>query len=135
MAQEQTKRGGGGGDDDDLTSSTAAGQAAPSARIVSASPSGRANSASPSTASAGVATPLGLDYPSEFFSLSHVALPFPTDDSLYGRTPQGPAQFGIRLGTLAARGENGALVVSMDQLMRVSSNPFYPYMLQRIRGF
>lgn len=84
---------------------------------------------------AGVATPLGLDYPSEFFSLSHVALPFPTDDSLYGRTPQGPAQFGIRLGTLAARGENGALVVSMDQLMRVSSNPFYPYMLQRIRGF
>jgi len=84
---------------------------------------------------AGVATPLGLDYPSEFFSLSHVALPFPPDDSLYGRTPQGPAQFGIRLGTLAARGENGALVVSMDQLMRVSSNPFYPYMLQRIRGF
>lgn len=84
---------------------------------------------------AGVATPLGLDYPSEFFSLSHVALPFPPDDSLYGRTSQGPAQFGIRLGTLAARGENGALVVSMDQLMRVSSNPFYPYMLQRIRGF
>lgn len=84
---------------------------------------------------AGVATPLGLDYPSEFFSLSHVALPFPPDDSLYGRTPQGPVQFGIRLGTLAARGENGALVVSMDQLMRVSSNPFYPYMLQRIRGF
>jgi len=85
--------------------------------------------------SAGLATPLGLDYRSEFFSLSHVALPFPTDDSLYGRTPQGPAQFGIRLGTLAARGENGALVVSMDQLMRVSSNPFYPYMLQRMRGF
>lgn len=83
----------------------------------------------------GTTTPLGLDYPSEFFSLSHVALPFPTDDSLYGRTPQGPAQFGIRLGTLAARGENGALVVSMDQLMRVSSNPFYPYMLQRMRGF
>jgi len=83
----------------------------------------------------GVTTPLGLDYPSEFYSLSHVALPFPTDDSLYGRTPQGPVQFGIRLGTLAARGESGALVVSMDQLMRVSSNPFYPYMLQRIVGF
>lgn len=80
-------------------------------------------------------TPLGLNYPSEFYSLSHVALPFPTDDSLYGRNPQGPAQFGIRLGTLAARGESGALVVSMDQLMRVSSNPFYPYMLQRIEGF
>jgi len=83
----------------------------------------------------GVTTPLGLDYPSEFYSLSHVALPFPTDDSLYGRTPQGPVQFGIRLGTLAARGESGALVVSMVQLMRVSSNPFYPYMLQRIVGF
>ncbi|THD41512.1 alpha/beta hydrolase [Enterobacteriaceae bacterium ML5] len=82
-----------------------------------------------------VTTPLGLDYPAEFFSLSHVALPFPPDDSLYGRTPQGPAQFGIRLGTLAARGENGALVVSMDQLMRVSSNPFYPYLLHRVNGF
>jgi len=80
-------------------------------------------------------SPLGLNYPSEFYSLSHVALPFPTDDSLYGRNPQGPAQFGIHLGTLAARGENGALVVSMDQLMRVSSNPFYPYMLKRIEGF
>lgn len=82
-----------------------------------------------------VTRPLGLSYPAEFYSLSHVALPFPTDDSLYGRNPQGPAQFGIHLGTLAARGESGALVVSMDQLMRVSSNPFYPYMLQRIEGF
>ncbi|GAB2946678.1 alpha/beta hydrolase [Hafnia psychrotolerans] len=79
-----------------------------------------------------ITTPLGLDYPAEFFSLSHVALPFPTDDSLYGRNPQGAPQYGIHLGRLAARGETGALVVSMDQLMRVSSNPFYPYMLQRI---
>ena len=77
-------------------------------------------------------TPLGIDYPSEFYSLSHVALPFPLDDSLYGRNPQGAPQYGIHLGRLAARGESGALVVSMDQLMRVSSNPFYPYMLQRI---
>ncbi|MGV8927365.1 MAG: alpha/beta hydrolase [Ewingella sp.] len=75
---------------------------------------------------------LGLDYPAEFFSLSHVALPFPADDSLYGRNPQGAPQYGIHLGRLAARGEVGALVVSMDQLMRVSSNPFYPYLLQKI---
>jgi hypothetical protein len=31
--------------------------------------------------------PLGLTYPSDIFSLSHVALPFPLSDPLYGLTP------------------------------------------------
>ncbi len=78
-------------------------------------------------------TPLGLVYPSDVFSLSHVALPFPLSDSLYGLRPDNSEEFfGVNLGGLAARGERGALIVSMDALLRMSSNPFFPYMLGRI---
>ncbi|WP_413734780.1 alpha/beta hydrolase [Sodalis sp. RH21] len=75
---------------------------------------------------------LGIDYPADIFSLSHVALPFPMSDSLYGRYPQPRDQYGISLGAFAARGERAVLVVGLDSLMRLSSNPFYPYMLKRI---
>jgi len=76
--------------------------------------------------------PLGLSYPQDFFSLSHVALPFPPGDALYGLQPDGTEDYGIHLGTIAARGERGALIVSLDTLLRVSSNPFFPYLLERI---
>jgi alpha-beta hydrolase superfamily lysophospholipase len=76
--------------------------------------------------------PLGLSYPSDVFSLSHVALPFPPTDSLYGSEPDPAEDFGINLGAIAARGERGALIVSLDSLMRMSSNPFFSYMLDRI---
>jgi len=76
--------------------------------------------------------PLGLDYPTEIFSLSHVALPFPVTDPLYGSQPENPTQYGINLGDLAVRGERSVLIVDLDTLLRVSSNPFFSYMLQRI---
>ncbi|WP_198411762.1 alpha/beta hydrolase [Microvirga flavescens] len=76
--------------------------------------------------------PLGLAYPRDIYSLSHVALPFPVDDSLYGLAPEGDADFGLHLGTLAARGERGVLVSDLDTLMRINSNPFYPQMAARI---
>ena len=75
---------------------------------------------------------LGLFYPPGVFSLSHVALPFPPSDSLYGSDPDPTEDFGINLGTIAARGEVGALIVSLDLLLRMSSNPFFPYLLERI---
>lgn len=75
---------------------------------------------------------LSLSYPADVFSLSHVALPFPTWDGLYGAAPDPADDFGIRLGAIAARGERGALIVVLDALLRMSSNPFYPYMLGRI---
>ncbi|MGQ8818383.1 alpha/beta hydrolase [Serratia sp. NA_13] len=75
---------------------------------------------------------LGMTYPADIYSLSHVALPFPVSDSLYGRFPVRRDEFGISLGTLAARGESSVLVVSLDSLMRIASNPFFPYLLQRI---
>jgi alpha-beta hydrolase superfamily lysophospholipase len=77
-------------------------------------------------------TPLGLSYPAEIFSLSHVALPFPMTDSLYGLYPDSSEDFGINLGAMASRGERGALIISLDSLLRVSSNPFFPYLVQRI---
>ncbi len=75
---------------------------------------------------------LGLAYPFDVYSLSHVALPFPVTDSLYGLQPEPTEDFGIQLGSVAARGERGALIVSMDSLLRMSSNPFFPYLMQRI---
>jgi alpha-beta hydrolase superfamily lysophospholipase len=75
---------------------------------------------------------LGLSYPIDVFSLSHVAVPFPLDDSLYGMHPDPLDEYGVSLGALAPRGERGTLIVSLDALVRMSSNPFFPYMLERI---
>jgi alpha-beta hydrolase superfamily lysophospholipase len=75
---------------------------------------------------------LGLFYPPGVFSLSHVALPFPVSDSLYGLQPDESENFGVNLGAIAPRGERGALIVSLDSLLRMSSNPFFPYLIGRI---
>ena len=75
---------------------------------------------------------LDLEFPAEVFSLSHLALPFPVTDSLYGIRPDMSEDFGVNLGSLAVRGERGALIVSLDSLTRLSSNPFFPYMADRI---
>jgi len=76
--------------------------------------------------------PLGLRYPGDVFSLSHVALPFPEDDPVYGGAPDLAEDFGVHLGAVALRGERGTLVVSLDALGRTSWNPFFPYQLERI---
>lgn len=76
--------------------------------------------------------PLGLTYPKEVYSLSHIALPFPITDPLYGMTPDPSEDFGVHLGAMALRGERGTLIVSLDALNRMSSNPFFPYLLQRV---
>ena len=78
---------------------------------------------------------LGLTYPPDAYSLSHVALPFPASDSLYGSQPDPGENFGVNLGALAGRGERGTLIVSLDMLFRMSSNPFFSYMMGRIEEF
>jgi alpha-beta hydrolase superfamily lysophospholipase len=75
---------------------------------------------------------LGLAFPADVYSLSHVALPFPCDDPLYGSTPRSDEDYGIRLGTLELRGERGALQVSAEQLQRLTCNPFFAYLEQRV---
>jgi alpha-beta hydrolase superfamily lysophospholipase len=88
------------------------------------------------TTEAGVASEhtraLGLTYPTGLYSLSHVALPFPMNDTLYGLTPDPTENFGVNLGALAPRGERNVLIASLDSLLRVASNPFFPYMIERI---
>ena len=54
------------------------------------------------------------------------------NDSLYGMRPENTDEFGVNLGALAVRGERGALIISLDSLSRLSSNPFFPYMADRI---
>jgi hypothetical protein len=74
---------------------------------------------------------LGLTYPQDVFSLSHLALPFPMNDPLYGLEPDSN-EYGANLGAIATRGERGTLIVSMDSLIRMSANPFFEYMMGRI---
>jgi hypothetical protein len=65
-------------------------------------------------------------YPRGLYLLSHVALPFPMNDALYGLTPDPSEDFGVNLGALAPRGERNVLIASLDSLLRVSSNAFFP---------
>jgi len=76
--------------------------------------------------------PLDIDYPQDIFSLSHVAIPFPITDALYGIAPNDEENFNENLGTLAPRGERGTLILTLDSMFRIASNPFFPYLLQRI---
>jgi alpha-beta hydrolase superfamily lysophospholipase len=77
--------------------------------------------------------PLGLQWPAQMFSLSHVALPFRPDDALYGSDPPvaGPGRL-VSLGRLSPRGEKAVLTVPIDTLMRVGWNPFFPYVARRV---
>ncbi|WP_106284683.1 carboxylesterase [Paraburkholderia sp. BL25I1N1] len=77
---------------------------------------------------------LDLVYPPQVFSLSHVAIPFPPDDPLYGtrQDEESGTKYGAALGTLVPRGERGGLIVSLDTLFRIASNPFFPYVLTRL---
>ena len=65
-------------------------------------------------------------------SLSHLAMPFPLSDPLYGLEPDTSEDYGANLGAMATRGERGTLIVSIDSLARMSSNPFFDYVMQRV---
>ena len=77
---------------------------------------------------------LDLAWPRMTFSLSHVALPFPPDDPLYGYEAVAATNH-VQLGTIAVRGENGVLTVPMWVLTRQRSNPFHAYLTERLDGF
>lgn len=78
--------------------------------------------------------PIALEWPPRVFSLSHVALPFPPDDPLYGYEVE-PDGTHVQLGRIQVHGENGVLMVPTWALTRQRSNPFHAYMLQRIDAF
>jgi alpha-beta hydrolase superfamily lysophospholipase len=74
----------------------------------------------------------GLRFPDGVYSLSHVALPFPVRDGLYGLAPDPGDIPGVHLGSLPARGERGVLVVAAADLARITSNPFFDEIVARI---
>jgi esterase/lipase len=78
--------------------------------------------------------PLELAWPRTVFSLSHVALPFPPDDPLYGYEPA-PMGDHVQLGRIEVRGENGVLTLPTWALTRQRSNPFHAYLIERLDAF
>lgn len=76
--------------------------------------------------------PLGLAWPPGLYSLSHVAIPFPPDDPVYGA---GPGDGAFPIGGLEPRGERGALAVPLDLLLRLRYNPFHAYLERRVLRF
>lgn len=75
---------------------------------------------------------IAASYPANLISLSHVALPFPIDDPLYGQQPGGHENYGVNLGSLNMRGERGALIVDAGSFSRATSNPFFRVMLEGV---
>lgn len=80
--------------------------------------------------------PLQLEWPTGVFSLSHVALPIPPDDPLYG----GPATESrdypwITPGNVSIRGERNLLLFPDNYFMRLRYNPFHDYLTERVLGF
>tara|TARA_R110000850_G_scaffold65358_4_gene146291 strand:- start:3153 stop:4625 length:1473 start_codon:yes stop_codon:yes gene_type:complete len=73
----------------------------------------------------------GLSWPEGIYSLAHVALPFPENDPVYGGAPKGKGP-GIRIGTVAMRGEKGALHISAQDMLRLRWNPFHSYLEKRV---
>ena len=76
--------------------------------------------------------PLDLAWPPEVFSLTHVAIPFPVTDPLYGIDASTSIAGLLPIGRLSPRGERAVLTVGTDTLMRLSSNPFFPFIAERI---
>jgi alpha-beta hydrolase superfamily lysophospholipase len=77
---------------------------------------------------------IGLSWPDDVYSLSHIALPFAPDDPLYGHDDRSENP-GVRLGRLALRGENRTLAIPTTAMTRQHWNPFFQLMSDHIRAF
>jgi hypothetical protein len=78
--------------------------------------------------------PLLLSWPKGVFSLSHVALPFPIEDSLYGPIAVENSET-VQIGLAIFQAERGLFSMSAANMLRQKWNPFYPYMLGRMDAF
>jgi alpha-beta hydrolase superfamily lysophospholipase len=77
---------------------------------------------------------LDIEWPRGIHSLSHVALPFPKSDPLYGENSSAENP-GLHLGNIALQGERGVLKVPATAMLRLRWNPFYPYIERRVLDF
>ena len=65
------------------------------------------------------------------FSLSHIALPFPADDPLYGSNPPVEDE-SLHLGDIPIRGERDMNKIPGEWLLRMRYNPFYDVLETRV---
>lgn len=79
--------------------------------------------------------PLNLAWPRDVYSLSHIAVPFPMSDPVYGRDDLAGAPPLIRLGILSPRGERAVMSVPSETLIRLTCNPFFSYLDARLTGW
>jgi len=78
--------------------------------------------------------PLEMKWPDNLYSLSHVALPFPANDPLYGASDSNDSSK-IQLGNMDLRGERGILRIPAADMLRLRWNPFYPFMERHLSEF
>ena len=75
---------------------------------------------------------INLAWPRGLFSLSHVAVPFPPDDPVYGGVPHAGM---ITLGSIFIRGERNLLQIPDNYFLRLRYNPFFAYLSSRTLAF
>ena len=68
------------------------------------------------------------------YSLTHVAIPFPINDEIYGlESDESDLDF-PHLRHIQLLGESGALILPSALLQRLRSNPFYGYVQTKIEN-
>ena len=72
-----------------------------------------------------------LRWPTEIYSLSHIAIPFRPDDILYGDGSLSN-DTDVVLGALAPRGERDVLLLEPEFFLRIRHNPFFAFQAQRL---
>ncbi len=81
-----------------------------------------------SGATEAVIAPSGYAWPYGVFSLSHIALPFPADDVVYGNgSGNVDNENTIAFGALAPRGERGVMRLTSAYFLRMRYNPFFDF--------
>lgn len=75
---------------------------------------------------------LPYKWPGAVYSLTHVAIPFPLSDEIYGLEPDEQLQHYPHLRDIQLLGESGALILPPALLQRLRSNPFYGYVQSKM---
>jgi alpha-beta hydrolase superfamily lysophospholipase len=70
---------------------------------------------------------VNVSWPAGVVSLSHVAVPIPASDPVYG-----DGSDGLSLGNISMRAEPNALMIPSSLFVRCRSNPFYEFMEDRV---
>lgn len=76
--------------------------------------------------------PTSILWPRDLFALSHVAIPVPEDDPVYGATAPARPNKQIWLGKAALYGERDMLLIPETALLRLRYNPFFPWMMAQV---